>query len=585
MDTTSMLAQGTLLRNGTYRVEKHLASGGFGNTYLVRNVAFDELHAMKEFFMKGINMRNGLEVTVSVPDNHASYDSQMEKFKKEALRLRKLRNPHIVHVHDLFEEHGTVYYVMDFIDGESLGARMKRTGMPLSEEQAWKLLPQMLEALDTVHNEGIWHLDIKPGNIMLDKNDNAYLIDFGASKQVHANDGASVATSSALCYTPGYAPMEQVEQAMDKFGPWTDFYALGATLYYILTRQQPPSFTALTEADAFNFPPTVSVRMQDLIRWMMKPNRKDRPQSVADIRNYLQKPSTPSDSEDKADDATEMLSPKPKPAPKTVEKPAPARPTPSPSSEDDGDDAPKRSLSWLKYLLLVLVVAGIGVGVYFFMNNVSRPSSSKIDIEEEELSEYEILYQEGLDILASVSGYSDIMLALEKVEQLEAMEENDEDLEDEELSAKLRNYWEACADSVGHGVGYMKVKEVKFSNTESNGTVIDAEGSVLYASRMHYLSPTVYYYPVAGTEQNVTFEVKVADSNGAIVRGSSSPEGYSYGSNHTLAAITSSQPELQKVDFLGWGSANGGTYKADETYSFTIYYAGREIYTTKVRIY
>ncbi len=282
-----MLAQGTLLRNGTYRVERQLASGGFGNTYLVKNVAFNELYAMKEFFMRGVNMRNGMEVTVSIPDNHTSYDSQREKFKKEAIRLRSLNNPHIVKVHDLFEENSTVYYIMDYIDGQSIGEQLKRTGQPMSEQQTWTLLPQVLNALKEVHSQQIWHLDIKPGNIMLDSKGNAFLIDFGASKQISSNGSQ---TSSALCYTPGYAPVEQVEQAFDKFGPWTDFYALGATIYYMQTLQAPPTATALSEGDAFNFPASMSKRMQDLIRWMMKPQRKLRPQSVDDITSRFLTP-------------------------------------------------------------------------------------------------------------------------------------------------------------------------------------------------------------------------------------------------------------------------------------------------------
>ena len=279
-----MLTVGTMLRGGAYRIEKQLASGGFGNTYMVKNVAFNELYALKEFFMRGVNMRNGNNVTVSVPDNHASYESQKEKFRKEAIRLRNLNNPHIVKVHDLFEENGTSYYVMDYIDGESIAERIKNSGKAISEEQAWHILPQVLDALSEVHAQGIWHLDIKPGNIMLDSRGNAFLIDFGASKQLTSSGSQ---TSSALCYTPGYAPVEQVEQAMDKFGPWTDFYALGATLYYMQTLQQPPSSTALTEGDAFNFPPEMSQPMSDLIVWMMQPTRKKRPQSVDDIKKRI----------------------------------------------------------------------------------------------------------------------------------------------------------------------------------------------------------------------------------------------------------------------------------------------------------
>lgn len=283
----NMLPIGTQLRDGLYVVEQQLGAGGFGNTYMVRNTAFDELFAMKEFFMKGVNMRDGQRVTVSVPDNHASFDSQREKFRKEALRLRKLRNSHIVTVHDLFKANDTFYYVMDYIDGESLAAMLKRQRCPFTEEEVRQWLPQILDALAEVHSQHIWHLDIKPGNIMIDKKGTAFLIDFGASKQMRGDDGLSVTTSSAMCYTPGYAPIEQVDQAIDKFGPWTDFYALGATLYALLTNQQPPSLTGINEEGAFTYPQHVSRQMQELIRWMMGINRSHRPQSVDEIKLFL----------------------------------------------------------------------------------------------------------------------------------------------------------------------------------------------------------------------------------------------------------------------------------------------------------
>ena len=283
-----MLAPGTMLRNDAYRVERQLASGGFGNTYLVRNVVFDELFAMKEFFMRGVNLRKGNMVTVSVPENHTTFEGQREKFKKEAVRLRNLRNPHIVKVHDLFEENGTVYYVMDYINGESVAELLKRTDKPMDEQQSLQILRQLLDALGEVHSHQIWHLDIKPGNIMLDGSGNAYLIDFGASKQFNSHGSQ---TSSAMAYTPGYAPVEQVEQAMDKFGPWTDFYALGATLYYMQTLKQPPTMTALSEGNAFSFPPAMSAMMRQLIAWMMNPQRKMRPESVEQVRDFLQEDS------------------------------------------------------------------------------------------------------------------------------------------------------------------------------------------------------------------------------------------------------------------------------------------------------
>ena len=279
------LQPNTTLQGGKYRIERVLGQGGFGNTYIATNTVFDDHVAIKEFFMQGVNDRDETSgsVTIGVESNTQQFDEQKEKFKKEARRLWKLKNEHIVKVHDLFEENGTAYYVMDYIDGESLAERLKRTGKPMSEQDIRKLLPQILDALKEVHQNEIWHLDLKPGNIMVDKQGNAYLIDFGASKQIRAN--GSMTTSTALCYTPGYAPNEQIGQMYDRFGPWTDIYALGATIYNLLTNKKPPMAIDIEEdeEDAFDFPNTVSDGMRKLVVWMMQPKRKARPQSVEEI--------------------------------------------------------------------------------------------------------------------------------------------------------------------------------------------------------------------------------------------------------------------------------------------------------------
>ena len=110
-----MLTQGTMLRNATYCVEKQLASGNYSNTYIVRHTAYDEIVVMKEFFMREINIRNGMEVAVELPENQSLYEQQLSKFKKETRHLRRFDNPHIVKVHDIFEENNTAYYIMDYI--------------------------------------------------------------------------------------------------------------------------------------------------------------------------------------------------------------------------------------------------------------------------------------------------------------------------------------------------------------------------------------------------------------------------------------------------------------------------------------
>ena len=293
INQNSMLSIGSILR-GIYRIDRYLSSGGFGNTYVATNVEFDEVVAIKEFFIKGVTERDANNTTVSVSnsENKNLFEEQLQKFKKEARRLRKLKNPHIVSVHDLFEENGTAYYVMDDIDGENLSVRLKRLQQPLSEKEVMGYLPQILEALKCVHEEQLYHLDLKPANIMVDRQGNVTLIDFGASKQRSSVGGAT--TSTAVSFTNGFAPREQMEQNLDKFGPWTDLYALGATLYNLLTNKKPPLPSDIDDdrsSDkhiALPMPQSISEKTKQLILYMLTTDRLDRPQSMDKVKEMIE---------------------------------------------------------------------------------------------------------------------------------------------------------------------------------------------------------------------------------------------------------------------------------------------------------
>ena len=605
MDTSTMLTKGTKLHNGSYCIERPLSSGGFGNTYLVTN-AFGEQQALKEFFMRGVNMRNGNAVTVSVPDNHASYDSQKEKFKKEAVRLRNLKNDHIVKVHDLFEENGTVYYVMDYINGESIAEQMKRTGKPISEQQAWQILPQVLDALKAVHEQKIWHLDIKPGNIMLDKSGNVFLIDFGASKQI---DSKGSQTSSAMCYTPGYAPVEQVEQAMDKFGPWTDFYALGASLYYMQTQQQPPSSTALAEGDAFHFPAAMSKNMQDLICWMMKPARKNRPQSVDEINQKVAQP------EHLAEETA-------------VQQDEVATALHDDSSTElhhAGDDNTTKKGGWWKYLLALLIVAGLGAGAYFMFFNKS-PEEKRAEAAQ---AEYEEKVDECKKKIKDADNFPELLAAKELLTDVEDMDDihgrvmpdvynRYEDLKKlyDKMVKKQREEYIDLADQlvdrneykqaidlyseaiealpdddelkelregIAEKVGFLDVIDVQFANCERDGTDIEEVGTTLHAANMRYLFPKVIYnslMPEGHELTQVELYYKIYNPDGLLNFSSNSPSGYT--NKATISVVVG---EVNRGEWLhGWGNATESTYVAGE-YRFELYYRGRKIYSGNFRLY
>jgi len=272
------LQPNTTLQGGKYRIERVLGQGGFGITYLANQVSSNCQVAIKELFLNGVNERSSKSVQVSNSVNDPLFEKQKEKFKKEAKRIMSLDNKHIVKVYDLFEENNTVYYVMDYLEGESLASKMKREGHPMSESEVMDILPQLLDALSEIHKYQIWHLDIKPANIML-IGKTVVLIDFGASKQITPSE----MTSTALYFTPGYAPAEQTGMLFNQFGPWTDLYAVGATIFNLLTGKSPLEFD-IEEFKEDDLPKSNLGLMYKMINWMMQPRRKERPQKAVYVK-------------------------------------------------------------------------------------------------------------------------------------------------------------------------------------------------------------------------------------------------------------------------------------------------------------
>ena len=273
------LAPNTLLQSGKYKIVRFLSSGGFGCTYEGEHVMLHKRIAIKEFFVKDFCNRdeNTSHVTVGTQSKVALVEKLRSKFIDEAVALSQLSHPNIVSVSDVFMENGTAYYVMDFIDGKSLHQIINELGA-LPEGEAISYIKDAAEALKYVHSLNRLHLDIKPGNIMVNSMDNAILIDFGASKQYDEVDGEN--TSTLLGKTPGYAPIEQMSNNVKQFTPATDIYSLGATLYKLLTGVTPPDATEIFNEGLEELPESISKSTNDAVMKAMELRVKNRPQTI-----------------------------------------------------------------------------------------------------------------------------------------------------------------------------------------------------------------------------------------------------------------------------------------------------------------
>ena len=210
------LQPNTTLQGGKYRIKRVLGQGGFGITYLAVQTSLQRKVAIKEFFMKDFCSRDEATRTMSAPSTGSSklVEQYRKKFIKEARNLARLNHPHIISVMDVFEENGTVYYVMPYLIGGSLQDYVKTHGV-LSEQEAMKYVKQIASALKYMHEEQhICHYDVKPANILLDNKGNAVLIDFGISKNYDAQGQET--TTTPIGMSEGYAPIEQYQQNVEE---------------------------------------------------------------------------------------------------------------------------------------------------------------------------------------------------------------------------------------------------------------------------------------------------------------------------------------------------------------------------------
>ncbi len=276
-----MLSIDTIL-NGRYKIMRHLYSRKHSYLYEAVDTKFREKVFIRELFVNSLFVRKTDGKTVDktqIPED--IYSDYVTTFEEEARILRQHSNSHIATITDMFKENSTSYYVIKHFEGELLSEMVLRRNKPLTESTTMSYLIEILDGLSCLHSQGFWHLDPTPSSIMIDNEGHIKFFDFGHCKLVD--------TGITQIPSVTHDPEELVNHDITNIGPWTDLYILGATLYNLMTGKMPPLVSELNETTnkIYNFPSSVSKKMQRLILWMMTPNIFRRPQDVNEVSDYI----------------------------------------------------------------------------------------------------------------------------------------------------------------------------------------------------------------------------------------------------------------------------------------------------------
>ena len=277
-----------------FEIRTVLGTGGFGITYGAYDSRLERRVAIKEYFPSGLAYRsaNGTTLHLAAQTDGDAYEYGLKRFLEEGRVLAKFREPSIVRVTQFLEANGTAYLVMDYEDGEPLSTHLERV-VTLDEHEVKDIVIPILEGLSVVHRKQYLHRDIKPSNIFLRKAGPAVLLDFGAARRALEEQSSAM----TVMLTPGYAPFEQYSKG-DKQGPWSDMYALGATIYHCIVGAAPTPATDRLTAIYDDEPDPVAQALKIIaprcspvfiktIEWMLKPHAKDRPKDAQAVLNVL----------------------------------------------------------------------------------------------------------------------------------------------------------------------------------------------------------------------------------------------------------------------------------------------------------
>jgi serine/threonine protein kinase len=270
-----------------YRIESVLGAGGFGLTYLATDSNLSLKVALKEYLPSDFAAR-GEDSTVQPKSQDATESFQwgLQRFMAEAKTLASFRHPNIVRVMRFFEANRTGYMVMEFVEGKPLpdwiGARR-----PLPQQSFRGLVEPLLDGLEVIHKAGFLHRDIKPANIFMREDGSPVLLDFGSARELKGGNQELTAV-----VTPGYAPLEQYH-TQGRQGAWTDLYAFGGVMYWMLTGNKPVEAAARVRQDIM-VPAAQAVAGRGYtpeflaaVDWALKPHDEERPQSVAEFKRRL----------------------------------------------------------------------------------------------------------------------------------------------------------------------------------------------------------------------------------------------------------------------------------------------------------
>jgi serine/threonine protein kinase len=288
-ESVSALPVGTRLAD--FEIRRLLGVGGFGIVYLAIDHALEREVAIKEYMPASMAGRTAtLHVSLRSRNDAEVFAMGLRSFVNEAKLLARFDHPSLIKVHRFWEAHGTAYMAMPLLRGRTLKDVRRITASAPDEAWIRSTITPLLGALELLHQEGVYHRDIAPDNIHLEAEGRPVLLDFGAARRVVSGQ---TQTLTAIL-KPAYAPIEQyAETGAVKQGPWTDLYALGATLHFMLLGYPPAPATARTVADEASElltanVPGVGPQMMATIDWMLAPKPADRPQSVAALRAVLE---------------------------------------------------------------------------------------------------------------------------------------------------------------------------------------------------------------------------------------------------------------------------------------------------------